>query len=320
MIGQPRTLVTGGTGFVGRFIVDHLVAAGHNVTVFGRKAPAPCLFSAPINFVAGDLEPDHDFTLAVRRTDCLVHAAFDHIPGRYRGGEGEDPDGFWRRNVGGSLALFEAAAAAGVPRIVFLSSRAVYGPRPAGTVLDETMVPQPDTLYGKAKLAAERGLAEIATRHGICGVSLRVTGVYGPAAAGRPHKWTALFTDYLAGRPISPRAGTEVHGSDVAAAVRLMLEEAPAAVAGGVFNVSDLVIDRRAILAPLQAVSGTTAPLPEAADSATINAMTCDRLAALGWCPGGQALFDREICRLAQDYLRNAPAEDVRPTGRPFDP
>src|SRR5690606_15011137 len=92
---------------------------------------------------------------------CFVHAAFDHVPGRYRGGEGEDPASFRHRNLNGSVALFEAAKVAGIRRTVFLSSRAAYGPRPAGTWLDEADTPVPDTLYGQMKLADEAALQNL---------------------------------------------------------------------------------------------------------------------------------------------------------------
>ena len=102
---------------------------------------------------------------------------------------------------------------------------------------------------------------------GFCGASLRITGVYGPAGLGLEHKWEGLFRDYLAGRPIEPRAGTEVHGDDVAAAVRLILEAPAARVCGEVFNVSDMLVDRRAILSIVQDAAGSPHPLPPTARS-----------------------------------------------------
>src|SRR5690606_24030385 len=124
---------------------------------------------------------------------------------------------------------------------------------------------------------------------GFSGISLRVTGVYGPAGPDRTHKWAGLFADYLAGRHIETRAGTEVHGSDVAAAVRLLLEKED--VACLVFNVSDVLVDRRDILSIVKRVTGCPHPLPQPADKAAINRMRCDRLMKLGWQPGGMALL-----------------------------
>ena len=77
--------------------------------------------------------------------DALVHLALAHVPGAYRGGEGDDPAGFRRLNLDGTLRLFDAA---GPARIVFLSSRAVYGDHRRGETLRETDAPAPDSLYG----------------------------------------------------------------------------------------------------------------------------------------------------------------------------
>lgn len=289
-------LVTGGTGFVGRFVVEALLGAGRKVRVAGRRVPAADYFSAPVGFAEGALEPAGDWGGALEGVTHLVHAAFDHVPGRYRGGEGEDPSGFVARNVGGTFALFEAAKRAGVGRVVFLSSRAVYGRQPDGAELTETTEAHPDTLYGDVKRAAEVGLEDLSDA-GFRGVSLRVTGVYGPAAPGRPHKWAGLFDDYLAGSVVSPRRATEVHGDDVAAAVLLALDapEPPP-----VLNVSDIVLDRHDLLAIVQAATGSATPLPSRS-VVSLNAMNCDLLRALGWRPCGMDLLERTVLQLLGD-------------------
>ncbi|MFC6489269.1 NAD-dependent epimerase/dehydratase family protein [Nitratireductor sp. GCM10026969] len=292
-MSKTRTIVTGGSGYVGRFVVEDLLSAGHAVTVTGRRPPPAGLFSAPVDFQPLTLGPEGAAGVPFAGADFLVHAAFDHVAGKYRGGEGDDPDGFRRRNLDGSIALFEAARAAGVRRAVFLSSRAVYGPRPSGIWLDEVDEARPDTLYGRVKLAAEEALAALGGE-GFQGISLRVTGVYGPSGPGRPHKWSGLFGDYLAGRAITPRAGTEVHGRDVAAAVRLVLSLG----AGTTYNVSDLLVDRRDILAAVKRISGSPFPLPPAADKQAVNPMRTDRLRALGWQPGGEQLLEKTIEQL----------------------
>ena len=276
--------VTGGTGFVGRFVVEDALAAGHAVTVLSRRPPPPGLFSAPIRHAPYDLGGSPP---GLDGYDALVHAAFHHLPGRYRGGEGNDPAGFLRRNLDGSAALFRAAAAAGVGRIVFLSSRAVYGAYPPGTRLTEDMEPRPDTLYGRAKLEAEMALADLC---GTAGTSLRATGVYGPAGPGRPHKWTDLFDSFRRGEPIAPRAGTELHGTDLASAVRLLL----ATGSGGVHNASDFVLDRRDLLAEVARITGWPGTLP-ARSPDPVSAMATHRLRALGWRPGGMAALSAAL-------------------------
>ncbi|HXV32035.1 MAG TPA: NAD-dependent epimerase/dehydratase family protein, partial [Sinorhizobium sp.] len=170
----------------------------------------------------------------------------------------------------------------------------------SGNALDETTPPEPETLYGQVKLAAEEALKALATP-GFVTASLRVTGVYGPAGPGRLHKWAGLFADYLAGRPVPPRIGTEVHGDDVAQAVRLMLEADAANVSGKVFNVSDVLTDSREILAIFQSVTGCPHALPQAADPTGFKVMSTERLRALGWMPGGRDRLAATIRELARD-------------------
>ena len=271
-----KLAITGGAGLVGRFLMEEALAAGDDVILLSRLAPAPGFFSAPVThrpFALGD-RPD------LSGVDAVIHCAFSHIPGRYRGGEGDDPDGFTRANLDGSIALFEAAKASGVPRLLFLSTRAVYGSYPDGTVLTEDMAPRPLTLYGEVKWLAEQALAGLAGPD-FAPTVLRATGVYGPAGPGQPHKWANLFADFAAGRPIAPRAGTEVHGEDLAAAVRILLSAAP-----GTYNLSDILLDRHDLLALVAAHTGITTPPPPRAD-APVSQMQIDRIRALGWRPGG---------------------------------
>lgn len=271
-----KIALTGGTGRVGRFVAEAARAAGHEVTLLSRHPPPGGLHYD----LAGEL-PD------LSGQDALIHAAFQHAPGRYRGGEGTDPAGFLAANRDGSLRLFAAARKAGVARALFVSSRAVYGGHPAGTVLTEETPLRPDTLYGRMKAEVEHGLAGLSSS-GFSTASLRATGVYGP---GENHKWTTLFADFRAGRPIAPRVATEVHGADLAAAALLLLSVPPAALRSHAFNVSDLTLDLHDLLAEVARLTGCTAPLPPRSDAASVNAMDCARLRALGWQPGGWPLL-----------------------------
>lgn len=290
----PVAVVSGGTGYVGRYIVNGLIEAGYQVRVTGRTPPSRHHFVGPVWFAQGALGDEIDWSSAFHGASVFVHAAFDHVPGRYRGGEGDDPEGFRRRNINGSDALFKAAKEAGVARAIFLSSRAVYGTQPPGMVLDEETRPHADTLYGEVKLAGERRLQALADDT-FCTTSLRVTGVYGPDAPGREDKWTPMIRAWLTGQEIAPRGGTEVHGRDVARAVELVLGQPPEVVSGQVFNVSDLVVDLSDMLAIAQEASGSTHPLPHAADMGSFNVMSSERLQALGWHPGGPRLLQETV-------------------------
>jgi UDP-glucose 4-epimerase len=287
-----RVLVTGGTGYVGRFIVEAMLREGFEVIVAGRQPPRSDLFSEPVAFRPLDLDPDTDQTALLKGIDWLVHGAFDHVAGKYRGGEGDDPARFIRLNREGSIALFEAAKAHGVRRALFLSSRAVYGPQGRPTVLTEETPAKPDTLYGHVKLDVERALSDLASEDFVA-TSLRVTGVYGAHRAGADHKWQRLFADFVAGRSIAPRIATEVHGDDVAQAALLLLRhESAGSVAGRSFNVSNIFLDQHDLLARVAALLDRAIEPPPPGDPASVDVMDCTAIQGLGWRPGGFEKLD----------------------------
>lgn len=290
-----KVLVFGGTGRVGRYVVEALLLGGYDVTVGGRSPPAVGYFSRPVAFQSMSLDPDIDQIEVFDETYLFVHAAFHHVAGKYRGGEGDNPERFRRLNLDGSVLLFDAARRAGVRRVVFLSSRAVYDGIAPGQPLVETAELHPSSLYGEIKRLAEQVLADM-SGPGFAGTSLRLTGVYGEL---RPNKWDGLFADYLAGRAVLMRAGSEVHGRDVGQAVRLMLESEAARVGGKAFNVSDIVTDSHEILSALKKATGSPHPLPEPVDKTVVAEMVTDKIHALGWKPGGLSLLESTVHCLA---------------------
>ncbi len=282
-----HVLVTGGSGYVGRFLVGGLRDAGHRVTLLGRGPGAhPWSLADP--------------SPALPAADALVHAALDHVPGAYRGGEGDDPAQFLRLNRDGSLALFAAARRAGIGRIVFLSSRAVYGDHRRDEALLETDRPKPDSLYGVMKLAVEQGLAAEGG-----GASIRATGIYGRAPGAEDHKWRGLFESYLSGASVASHLGTELHGDDLAAAILLLLDAPRDALGDGVFNASDLLLDRHDLLARVQQLTGCPYSLPPRMKGSGPGIPATDRLRALGWRPGGWPRLD---AFLRETVARNQPA------------
>jgi nucleoside-diphosphate-sugar epimerase len=286
-----KVLVSGGTGLVGRYITEGLLAAGHTVVVGARKPPAEGFLSRPVAFISLDLAPERDQTAAFEGVDAFVHAAFDHLPGKYRGGEGTDPKRFRRLNLDGTVKLFETAKRAGVKRAVFLSSRAVYDGLPPDTALTEDLSLSPASLYGEIKLACEDALCSL-SGPAFLTASLRATGVYGGL---RPNKWDGLLEDVRSGRPLVPRTGTEVHGDDVAQAVRLILEAEAESVGGQSFNLSDITVDTRMIIERL----GINAQLLAFATQAA-NKMDIRKIRRIGWKPGGMRRFETTMESLAR--------------------
>ena len=292
-----RVAVTGATGYVGRFVVDDLLAHGHTIRAWTRPTSDRAGFGGPIDWCPGGLDQRGSELDLVRGTDALVHAAFEHVAGRYRGGEGDDSDAFLATNLEGSLRLIRAARREGAARVVFLSSRAVYGERLWDRPLDERHPVQPTTHYGAYKAAVEVALAGYGRAEGWPAASLRATGVYGVGHRPARAKWAEVVRTSRAGTPPPPRAGTEVHGGDVAAAVRLLLEAPADAVAGEAFNLSDVVVSHRAVC---RLAGGALAPPA----GLTRGVMATDKLQALGWRPRGWPGVEATVARLVDGLGR----------------
>ncbi|MGA0616420.1 NAD-dependent epimerase/dehydratase family protein [Paracoccus sp. KR1-242] len=271
-----RIALTGASGLVGRWIHRAAIEAGHQVDTL----PGWRLGQTP------------DMT----GCDALIHAAFQHVPGKYRGGEGDDPDAFTRANLDGSVALFHVARAQGVGRVLFLSSRAVHDGHPAGIDLADDLPAAPVNLYGEVKAAGEAALSAMAAPDFLT-ASLRPTGVFGP---GQPQKWTGLIRDFLADRPVPSRVATEVHGADLGRAALLVLGD-PAM--GGSYNVSDLILDHHDLLSGIAVLTGSHVPPPRRADAGALRVPLCDRLVALGWRPDGLARLHADLPQILRDAI-----------------
>lgn len=297
--------VTGSTGYAGRFILHKLVSEGVQVRAWRRARSSILGLPDCIEWIEGDLGSPASMTALVGGADLLVHAALEHVPGRYRGGEGGDPGGFIRANVGGSLDLFEKARLAGVRRAVFLSSRAVFGSKPRNGLIADADPLSPDTHYGAAKAAVEAFVQSWAAQ-GWEVAALRPTGIYGVVEPLGRTKWYDTVRDVLSGKPSDvSRAGSEVHGRDVAEAVWLLLTAEGSRIAGRAFNCSDVVVSTRDIAELVQWVTGRSGPLPPTA-APPQNVMECRALAELGMRFGGRALFEETVSELAERCLREA--------------
>ncbi|MFQ5423224.1 MAG: NAD-dependent epimerase/dehydratase family protein [Phycisphaerae bacterium] len=149
-----KTLVTGGTGFVGSHLIEHLHTGGDQVRALVRPGSnADFARSLGADVVTGDLDDRDSLDAACAGCDVVYHAAAKvEIVGR--------EDDFQRTTVGGTERLVEAARTAGIRRFVYVSSCGIYHPRllSSGRVIDEsTPTPEPPRWfrYGRAKFRAE---------------------------------------------------------------------------------------------------------------------------------------------------------------------
>ena len=161
--GSLTVLVLGGTGFIGRRVAGALRARGHKVIVASRS-PSESVDEAGLRRIRVDVLDRAALTTAAAGADCVVNC--------YRDGVSEAESAIAIANI------LHACAAAGVPRLVTLSSIAVYGS--AEGVVDEWTPPvAPVNWYGRAKSAAERACHAAASEAFRVAV-LRPTLVYGP--------------------------------------------------------------------------------------------------------------------------------------------
>ncbi|SER15307.1 Nucleoside-diphosphate-sugar epimerase [Faunimonas pinastri] len=297
--------VTGATGTIGQFITNRLLAEGVHVRAWRRPASDISLLPAAVEWLPGSLSDRQSARALVAGADLLIHAALEHVPGRFRGGEGTDPAGFIEANVGGSLNLMREARDAGVGRCVVLSSRAVFGAAPrTGSVADDASL-SADTHYGAVKAAMEAFVQSWGLGEGWPVAALRPTGVYGLVNPVERSKWFDLVRNLLTeGKLPAPRAATEVHGDDVADAVWRLLTAPAGAVAGRAFNCSDGVVSTRDVVALVRELTGREGPLPEPG-SPPANVMDCAGLHDLGLCFGGEPLLRETLARLI-DAVRRA--------------
>ena len=176
-----KILVTGGAGYIGSHMVKLLTETGSEVTVLDDLSTGHAEAVRGAQFVKGDIADvaSTKSLLQKNRIEGVVHFAASSLVGESMA----DPLKYYRRNVGGTVALVQAMRDAGVARIVFSSTAAVYGD-PVRTPIDEAHPKQPVNPYGASKLAMERMLSDCSTAYGIGAVVLRYFNAAGADPSG----------------------------------------------------------------------------------------------------------------------------------------
>ena len=172
--------VTGATGFIGKAVVQRLLAEDQTrYVVVAARSGGQQWPEKVLPRVTGDLEPATSWSVALEGVSAVVHcAARVHV----MDDTATDPLAEFRRiNVQGTLNLARQAAAAGVRRFVFISSIKVNGEAThLGVPFFADGIPAPLDHYGVSKMEAERGLREISAQTGMDVVIIRPPLVYGP--------------------------------------------------------------------------------------------------------------------------------------------
>lgn len=202
-----RILVTGGAGYVGSGSVEAFVAAGHEVVVLddlsmGHRSAVPVGVRLVVGSY-GDRDAVADL-LEEGRIEAILHCAARSLVGESI----RDPARYYGQNVVGGIALLDAARHAGVKRLVFSSTAAVYG-SPATTPIDEAAALRPINPYGESKRSFEAALQWYGAAYGLRSVTLRYFNVAGATdLSGEDHDpETHLIPNVLAaaetGAPVS---------------------------------------------------------------------------------------------------------------------
>ena len=229
-------LVTGGAGYIGRWLAHELLAHDIPVVAFDRQAADPAWkpkLPASARFVAGDVT-DREAFLAVAKSDDF--SAIVHLAGIVTMGCERDPDLAMRVNLGGTHNALEVARLAGIPRVVFASTISVYGPN-VPQPMTEAAPAEPLTWYGQSKLMAEQLGFYYQRRFGLDFRATRLAAIVGPsrnAASGSATMYTSLIIERAAlGQPyeidVDPEAGTPVCYAKDAARALATLATVPSA-------------------------------------------------------------------------------------------
>ena len=246
-------LVTGGTGFLGRAIVERLVGEGDRVKALARSEDAALavggLGAEPVR--GNVLEPEA-LAAAMRGCELVYHAA---------GANAfcvRDPSPMFEVNVRGSENVVRAAARAEVKRVVYTSSAATLGER-KGTVGSEQSPHRGRFLsdYERSKFEAERSVFAAADETGVEVVCLNPASVQGP---GRATGSTQLLLDYLNGR-LKAVVDTTLSLIDIADCTTGHLLAASAGKPGDRYVLSGATLTVREGLALLGRLSGVEQPV-----------------------------------------------------------
>jgi nucleoside-diphosphate-sugar epimerase len=180
-MNKPLIALTGGTGFIGQHLLRELGRRGFRLRVLLRRPsnlPVECASA-----VVGDLMRPQNMSAALADVDAVIHTA-----GPSHAMSGLPADDHRLLGTDATISLARAAHRAGVRHFVFLSSvRAQSGPA-STEVLTEAMSPEPTDAYGRCKLAAEHGLADV----DLDWVALRLVTVYGSGMVGNLARLVSL--------------------------------------------------------------------------------------------------------------------------------
>lgn len=294
-----RVAVTGATGFLGRYIVNHLLREGHQCRCWHR-ADSDCdgfdeAGNGKLEWIEGELTDRQAAESLVQGADATVHAALFRPGAGFRGAEG-DLEEFVAKNVGGSIQLIRAAVDAGVGRFVFISTCAVHEEILDDRPLDEAHPLWSRSHYGAHKAAIEKFVHSYGLGHGFNICAIRPTGIYGAARPIERSKWYKLVRAVQAGEPVrTDHGGKEVHAADVAKAVSILLHAE--GTAGQAYNCYDTYIADQNVAQIAKRLTGSSSEIAQI-NKGPKHQISTEKLRALGMTFGGHEPLEDTIRQL----------------------
>ena len=203
-------LITGGSGFMGANLARYLARNGRKVVIYDAVKRVPSFLeegvsSGQVEFVQGDILDFSKFlrTLREQEVSRVVHTAslLGEPESRDR------PVQFSRVNVEGTMAVLEACRRHGTERVVYVSTRSIYGEYlPEEGPIKEEFIFRPVAFYGATKCAADLLARTYRKVYGFDVVCARITGVYGPWQT-YPHPLYNFLMQALAGEDVKQARG-----------------------------------------------------------------------------------------------------------------
>src|ERR1043166_4004633 len=208
-----KILVVGGAGYIGSVCAELLLNQGHTVAIFDNLTEGHRAAIDPrAHFTEGDLQdrPSIEKALAKQKPNAVMHFAANALVGESM----QNPSKYFRNNVANGLNLLDAMVAAGVGKIIFSSTCAIFGP-PEKLPIEETTPKQPINPYGESKLTFEKILRWYDQIHGVKFVWLRYFNAAGASANfGEDHRCETHLIPNVLKVALGEKENVEIFGTD----------------------------------------------------------------------------------------------------------
>jgi UDP-glucose 4-epimerase len=208
-----KILVVGGAGYIGSVCAELLLDAGHTVSIFDNLSEGHRAAIDPrAEFIECDLEDRQSVErlLVRRQPDAVMHFAANALVGESM----QNPSKYFRNNIANGINLLDAMIQASVPKLIFSSTCAIFGP-PDRVPIDETMPTRPINPYGESKLAFEKILRWYDQIHGLKFVSLRYFNAAGASEKfGEDHRVETHLIPNVLKVALGEKPHVEIFGTD----------------------------------------------------------------------------------------------------------